>query len=126
MVRSGWQISVKENLGILHLQIYGLFSPDRIISALSELLAVAKTHNIDKFLIDKRKLSTLRRLRFDADLYLQFHRLCASHACKTAILFAKHHHDGNDLQEARKLPAAIGTDLRFFFDAEQAFQWLKS
>jgi hypothetical protein len=124
MVRSGWQISVKEDLGVLHLQIYGLFSPDHTISALSELLAAAQAHNIDKFLIDKRKLSSLRRLRSNAGLYLQFHRLCASHARKTAILFANHQHDGDDLQESGKLPVENGPDLRFFFEAEQAFQWL--
>jgi len=126
MVRNAWQISVLEDIGALHLQIRGLLPPDRTISALSELLAAAQAYNIDKFLIDRRLSSSLGRKPLDIDLYLQFHRLFARHARKTAILCATHHHENDAPRIPPELATESRTDLMFFFEEERAFRWLKS
>ncbi len=123
MAHSGWQISTLQEPEIIQLEIYGPFTEQNIISALSETLALAQAQNINKVLIDKRK-TTVPAPRDTNDTLGSAYQMFLGQSQRTALLFSDQHRFNESVISLMQIQADQTDRLHFFFDRDHALHWL--
>lgn len=123
MAHTGWQISTLQDLQIIQLEIYGLFSEQTIISAWSETLALARVQNIDKVLIDKRKTAAPHPGHTDDPLRRLAYQLFSGHSGRTALLLADRQRCDESVMVLMQNLAHTDR-IHCFYDREHALHWL--
>jgi hypothetical protein len=123
MAHSGWQISTLQEPEIIQLEIYGPFTEQNIISALSETLALAQTQKINKVLIDKRKTTVLASGDTN-DTLGSAYQMFLGQSQRTALLFSDQHRFNESVLSLMQIQAEQTDRLNFFFDRDHALHWL--
>lgn len=123
MAHSGWQISTLQEPEIIQLEIYGPFTEQNIISALSETLALAQTQKINKVLIDKRKTTVLAPGDTN-DTLGSAYQMFLGQSQRTALLFSDQHRFNESVLSLMQIQAEQTDRLNFFFDRDHALHWL--
>ncbi|MGE4543309.1 MAG: hypothetical protein AB7D06_04265 [Pedobacter sp.] len=123
MAHSGWQISTLQEPEIIQLEIYGPFTEQNIISALSETLALAQTQKINKVLIDKRKTTALASGDTN-DTLGSAYQMFLGQSQRTALLFSDQHRFNESVLSLMQIQAEQTDRLNFFFDRDHALHWL--
>ncbi len=119
-----WQISTLQEPEIIQLEIYGPFTEQNIISALSETLALAQAQNIDKVLIDKRQTTVPASWDADDPLDKLAYQVFLGQAQRTALLFADSYRFNESVISLMQIQATQTERLHCFFDRERALHWL--
>jgi hypothetical protein len=124
MAPTGWQISTLRDPEVIQLEIYGPFSEQNIVSALLETLTLARTQNIDKVLIDKRKTTVLPLHDRDTPLGRLAYQLFYGHSKRTAVLLSDQQRHSESVLSLMYNQMAQTERLHCFFDREHALHWL--
>lgn len=124
MAHSGWQISTLQDPAIIQLEIYGPFTEQNIISALSETLALAQAQNINKVLIDKRKTTGSTPCDTEDPLSKLAYQVFLGQSQRTALLLADRYRFNESIMARMQIQATQTDRLHCFFDRDHALHWL--